>query len=130
MDNAGVELYDYLSVSHLAIAASGTVMLQCAIMNVPMIITYKVSLINAILMKLFMRVSLVGLVNILAGREIVPELIQFDFTVENIFRKADRILFDSTVNERMRRDLLEVKKSLGEEGASRRATLSVLSFLP
>jgi len=127
--NRGSELYDYLSVSDMAIAASGTVTLQCAIMELPMIITYRVSLLNAILMKLFMRISLVGLVNILAGKEIVPELIQFDFTPGKVFRKAEKILFEPDRYERIKKELTKVKHSLGEEGASLRAAHSVLNSL-
>ncbi len=129
VENRGSELYDYLSVSDLAIVASGTVTLECAIMNVPMIITYKVSLFNAMVMRLFMRVSTIGLVNILAGRKIVPELIQFDFTAGGVFKEACKILFDPQESSRIKTELAAVKKSLGEEGASRRAALSVLNSL-
>ena len=94
VEHTGNELCDYLSVSDLAIVASGTATLECAIMNVPMVITYKVSLLTAILMKLFMRVRSIGLANIVAGRKIVPELIQFDFTVGNVFKEAGKILFE------------------------------------
>ncbi len=128
-ENTGSELYDYLAVSDLAIAASGTVTLECAIMNVPMVITYKVSFISAIAMKLFMRIPMIGLVNILAGKKVVPELVQFDFTVGNIFKEASKILFDKSINARIKEELAKVKSSLGEEGASRRAALSILQLL-
>jgi len=127
--NTGRELYDYLSISDLAIVASGTVTLECAIMNVPMIITYKVTLFTAILMKLFIRVSSIGLVNILAGKKIVPEFIQYDLTPGNIFRETYKILFESGRSNSIKKELAQVKQTLGEEGASRRAALSVIKFL-
>lgn len=127
--NTGGELYDYLSVSDLAIVASGTVTLECTIMNVPMIITYKASLPTAILMKLFIRISSIGLVNILAGKKIVPELLQYDLTSGNVFREAYKILFETGIGYSIKKELARVKKVLGEEGASRRAAQSVINFL-
>ena len=127
--NTGSELYDYLSVSDLAIVASGTATLECAIMNIPMIITYKLPLFNAVIMRLFMRISAIGLVNIIAGKKIAPELVQFDLTAGNVFNEASLILSDPERNDRIKKELSEVKKSLGDEGASRRAALSVLSCL-
>lgn len=129
VENRYTELYDVLSVSDLAIAASGTVTLECAIMNVPMIITYKVSLLNALLMKLFIRVPSIGLVNVLAGRKIVPELIQFDFTCDKVFKEASKILFEPEVSSRIKAELIKVKESLGEKGAARRSAVSVINFL-
>ena len=129
VENRGRESYDYLSVSDIAIVASGTATLECAIMNTPMIITYKVSLFNAIVMKLFMRVSIIGLVNIVAGRKIVPELIQFDFTVNKVFKEVCNILFEPDRSDWIKKELSKVRKSLGEEGASRRAALSVINSL-
>jgi lipid-A-disaccharide synthase len=103
--------------------------MECAIMNVPMIITYKVSLLTAILMKLFMRVRSIGLVNIVAGRKIVPELIQFDLTVGKVFKEASKVLFESQESDRIKKELAQVKKSLGEEGASRHAAVSIINSL-
>jgi lipid-A-disaccharide synthase len=127
--NTGSELYDYLSVSDLAIVASGTVTLECAIMNIPMIITYKVTLLNALLMKPFLRTSLIGLVNVLAGKKIVPEFIQYDLTSGNVFREADEILFDPGRSNSIRKELANIKSSLGKEGASHRAALSAINLL-
>ncbi|MEA3305936.1 MAG: lipid-A-disaccharide synthase, partial [Candidatus Omnitrophota bacterium] len=129
VENKESELYECLSISDLAIAASGTVTLECAIMNVPVIITYKVSLLNAVVMKLFMRVRYVGLVNILGGRKIVPELIQYSATAGNIFKEAERILFEPGRSDWIKSELFRVKKYLGENGASRRAAISVVNFL-
>jgi len=127
--NREAELYDYLSVSDLAFAASGTVTLECATMNVPMVITYKVSFLNALIMKAVIRIPSVGLVNILAGKKIVPELIQFDLTSGRLFREAHKILFEAGVSDSIKRELAHVKKALGEEGASCRAAQSVINSL-
>lgn len=126
VENRENEIYDYLSVSDLAVVASGTATLECAMMDVPMIITYKLSLVNAILMKPFIRVSAIGLVNILAGKRIVPELIQCDCTSDNIFKEACNILFEPERSDFIKKELALVGKVLGQGGASRRAALSIL----
>ncbi|MDP3789146.1 MAG: lipid-A-disaccharide synthase [Candidatus Omnitrophota bacterium] len=129
IENKGTEIYGYLSVSDLAIVASGTATLECGIMNVPMIITYKVSMFNAAIFKLFINVPYVGLVNILAGKEIVPELLQFDATSDKIYAEAEKILFDGKRSAEIKKELLKVRESLGREGASRRAAEAVMRLL-
>lgn len=129
VENRGAELYDYLSVSDLAIVASGTATLECAIMNVPMVIVYKISLLNAILMKPFIRIRHIGLVNILAKKKIVPELIQFDATPNKIYKEALKILMNPSVSGGIKRDLNALRRSLGKEGASRRAAELIVGFL-
>lgn len=126
VENKGTEIYDYLSVSDLAVVASGTAALECGIMNVPMIITYKVSMFNAVIFKLFINTPHVGLVNILAGKKIVPELLQFDATPDKIYEEAERILFDERKSTEIKKELLKVKESLGKEGASRRAAEAII----
>ena len=127
VENADGLLYECMAISDLALVASGTATLECAIMGLPMVITYKVSLLSAFVMKSFMRISTIGLVNILAGKKVVPELVQFDFTAGNVFKEASKILSDKNESARIKAELSEIKKSLGEKGASRRAALSVLA---
>ncbi|MBN1871796.1 MAG: lipid-A-disaccharide synthase [Candidatus Omnitrophica bacterium] len=129
VENKENELYDCLSITDLAIAASGTVTLECAIMNVPMVIIYKVSLLNAIIMKPFMSVSSIGLVNVLAGKKIVPELIQYSLTVGNLYREASEILFNPAKSDDIKKRLRELKETLGKPGASSRAARSVVEFM-
>ncbi len=129
VENKGTEIYDYLAISDLAIVASGTATLECALMNVPMIIAYKVSVFNAIIFKLFINARYVGLVNIIAGREICPELLQFNATSQKISDEAEKILFGHGRSEEIKKGLLKVRESLGKEGASRRAALAVIEFL-
>ncbi len=86
-----------------------------------MVIVYKVSPLTFFLGKRVIRVKHVGLANIIAGRTVVPELIQQDFTAERVAHEVTRILTDPDVRARMIKDLSEIRKSLGEAGASRRA---------
>lgn len=113
--------YETLSVSDAVIVASGTATLETALLVKPMVIVYKVSPLTFFLGKRVIRVKHVGLANIIAGRTVVPELIQQDFTAERVAHEVTRILTDPDVRVRMIKDLSEIRKSLGEAGASRRA---------
>ena len=79
--------YDVISCADLALVASGTATLETALLGVPMIIVYKISLLSYFIGRLFVHVKNIGLVNIIAGKTIVPELIQGDASGERI---ADR----------------------------------------
>ncbi len=75
-----------------------------------------------------MRVGTYGMVNLVAGRRIVPELIQDQFTAENVAGETVGLLTDRTRADTMRRDLAEVRARLGAPGASRRAAEAVIQL--
>jgi lipid-A-disaccharide synthase len=103
------------------ITASGTVTLEAALAGIPMIIIYKVSKLSYWIGKCLVRVDHIGLANLVAGKRIVPELIQDDATLENIAGLARRFMDDEGVLEKIRQELKGVSRSLGGPGASRRA---------
>lgn len=137
VDRSGVSVqvvdgrvYDALRASDAAIVASGTATLETGIMNVPMVIVYRISALNYfILSKLVRGVRDVGLVNIVAGKRIVPELVQQDSTPENMADSVSRMLNDPAYRGKLREALAEVKNRLGESGASARAASVVLELL-
>jgi len=102
------------------IAASGTVTLQAAIHGTPMVIIYKVSPISALLARFLVRVSNVGLVNLVAGRELVPELLQENATGPKITLAIEGLLNDENNLNRLRHELFALRDSLGGAGASDR----------
>ena len=104
----------------MLIAASGTVTLQAAIFGMPMVIIYKVSNLSYLLGRALVRVRNIGLVNLIAEKEIVPELIQYNATPINIADAVSEILSDSARRQRMQAELIKVKDRLGEPGASER----------
>ncbi len=112
----------------LLVAASGTVTLEAAICGVPMIIVYRLSRLSYLAARTFVRIRYVGLANIIANEQIVPELLQNDATAENIARTALSLLNRPTLG-RMRSRLLMVRKRLGGEGASCRTAGLALSLL-
>jgi len=113
----------------LVIAASGTVTLEAAISGTPMLIIYKVSAISYWLGKIMIKVNNIGLVNLIAGKEIVPELVQSKASPENIADTALNMLNDASGLERLRSELLGVRESLGGPGASERVAEIALSML-
>ena len=113
-------VYPVLSVSDLAYVASGTATLETAIMGVPMIITYRISPLSFRIAKRVVKVPYVGLVNLVAGEEAVPELLQEDVTPETIAEKSLEILNDIDKKTAIKDKLEKVRISLGDPGASAR----------
>jgi lipid-A-disaccharide synthase len=112
--------YQVLDICDLALVASGTATLETAIMEKPMVILYKVSSLTYLIGKMLIRVPCIGLANIVAGKEVVPELIQGDVTPERIAGEALTILKDHGRMETMKSELGNIKKALGEKGVSKR----------
>lgn len=121
--------YDVMKVSDLLITKSGTSTLEAAIIGTPMIIIYKSSLISFYLAKFFVNVSYAGLPNLLVGREIAPELIQFGANPGNIAAKAMYFLKDQNRLNQMKEELKKVKHSLGEPGASKKVAWIIIEYL-
>lgn len=121
--------YDLVGSSDLALVASGTATLETAIIGTPLVITYKVSLGTYIAYKIVSKTRFLGIVNIIAGREIAPEFLQYEATPNNIAAKLLEIIGDKSKLAAMRGELATVKSSLGSAGASMRAAHSILSLL-
>ncbi len=103
------------------VAASGTVTLELGILKVPMVVSYRVSPISYFLGRRFIKVDYASLINLIAGREVVTELLQENATPENISDELLRLLVDKEACALMKKELAEVVSSLGKPGASRRA---------
>lgn len=113
----------------LVIAASGTVTLEAAIAGVPMIIIYKVSPISYRIGKALIKVSNICLVNLIAGRQIVPELVQESATPANIADEALKMLNNPDELKAMRNELIGIRDILGGSGASEKVADIALSML-
>ncbi len=112
---------ELLKIADVALVASGTATLEAAIMETPMIIAYKVSLLSYILGRFLARVSHIGLVNLIAGRTIVPELIQGEATAFRLAEEALAILKNNGLRAEMKGQLRSIREQLGQGGASRKA---------
>ena len=118
---AGFDTKELLSIADLAFIASGTATLEAAITETPMVIAYKVSPFSYILARYLVKVSFIGLVNLVAGKAIAPELIQGNATGRRLAEEGLAILEDARARGKMKRDLQSVKERLGRGGASREA---------
>jgi lipid-A-disaccharide synthase len=118
--------YDLMNISDLALATSGTVTLEAALLKVPSVIIYKTAFLTYVIGKQLVKIENIGLPNIVAGRRIVPELLQYQADAENIAAQALTLLTDPQVRARVMTDLEEVRQRLGESGAVERVARLVL----
>jgi lipid-A-disaccharide synthase len=113
--------YNVVAVSELALVASGTATLETALLGCPMVIAYKMSTLTYYLLRLLVRrdMRFIGMPNILAGRQIVPELIQHEVTTSNLIRAAHELMAQPK-HDQTRSALREIRQMLGAPGAARR----------
>lgn len=109
--------YDTMGACDAALATSGTVVLEAALMDLPSVICYKASPISMAIAKALVKVKYAGLPNLLAGREILPELIQEKMTPENMARHVLRFL-DPAEGAKVHQDLREAIYKLGAPAPS------------
>lgn len=98
--------------SRAGIVASGTATVEAAMMNLPFVMVYRVSSLTYFVGKPRVKVPRFAMVNLIAGEEVVPELVQQDFTAENVVREVKKILLEGPVRERMLEGLAGVRKRL------------------
>ena len=123
------DVHNILAAADFAIVASGTATLETAIIGTPFIITYKTGLINYIAYKIVAKIKVLGLVNVISGKVIVPEFLQYDATPEKLARASLDILNNPAKKAAMLSDLKAVKNSLGTPGARARAAKAILPYL-
>ncbi len=118
---------EVMAACDVVLVASGTATLQAAVIGTPMVITYRTSRLSYWIARCVIRIGWIGLVNIVAGRGLVPELIQDDATPERLCEEAGRLLTNPADYQGMLAGLQAVRASLGAPGASNRAAEVVLS---
>lgn len=123
------DAYNLLSVADAALVTSGTATLETALFNVPQVVCYKGGWMAYQVYKRVIRVPFVSLVNLIAGKKVVTELLQYDLTKENLTKELSLI----TVNEATRNEQLEgyatIKAILGDKGASEKAGRLMVEYL-
>lgn len=122
-------IYRTLAACDLALVASGTATVETAILGVPMILVYRASAITFWVGKRVIKVPFLGLVNLVAGEQVIPELIQNDLTPERLSREALGILEGGQTRENMIGKLGMVKERLGRGGASERTAKIAIEML-
>ena len=117
-----------VAAADIAVSSSGTATLEAAVLGTPVVVMYRLGRMSYRLARWLVRLPYFSLVNIVAGREVVPELMQDEVTGENI-AAAVRDMAAPQRYERARADMLEVRQRLGEPGASRRAAEAIMATL-
>jgi lipid-A-disaccharide synthase len=125
----GKKTYDGINACDFCLVASGTATLETAILNKPMVVIYKTSFLTWALAKSLIKIPNIGLVNVVAGKRIVPECVQFDATPQNIAYQTIGLLSNEEKLNEIRHALNAVKNALGTPGASARAAEKILSYL-
>lgn len=115
-----------LASADVALTASGTATVQTALHDTPMVVVYRLSPLTYRLGRRFVKVDTFGMVNLIAGERIVPELIQDAFTPEAVANEAVSILTDPVRARTIRAGLAGVRAKLGGPGASRRAAQAIV----
>ncbi len=123
------DTYNALNSCDLAWAASGTATLETALMLKPMIIVYRLAWLTYGLARFMVRVNHIGMVNIIAGETVVPELIQADVTPERIVMETQKILQDPELCQRIVKNLGQVREKLGSPGAAGRVADIALEMM-
>ncbi|MFC1708999.1 lipid-A-disaccharide synthase [Candidatus Omnitrophota bacterium] len=121
--------YNSIASSDLALVASGTATLEAAILNTPMIIVYKVSFLTWAYAKSLIKIPYIGLVNVVARKQVVSEFIQFGAKPKLISKEAVQLLRNKEKYTTLQKELSQIKTHLGSPGASRRAAQSIVSLL-
>ncbi|HXG58228.1 MAG TPA: lipid-A-disaccharide synthase [Thermoanaerobaculia bacterium] len=117
-----------IAEADVALSSSGTATLECAVAGTPVVVMYRLSRVTYWLALRLVKVPHFSLVNIIAGKEVVPELLQHEVNGERIAGEVRRLL-DPAVREAMRGELARVRERLGGPGASRRAAEAIMSEL-
>ena len=121
--------YDALSAADAAIISSGTATIEAALLDVPMVVVYRVTALTALLVRPLLRTPFFSMVNLIADGPVVSELIQRDFTCERVSGETLRLLRDPRARETQRAGLEEVRQRLGPPGAVERAADAIMDLM-
>jgi lipid-A-disaccharide synthase len=121
--------YDAVNAADLVWAASGTATLETALLEKPMIVVYRVSWITYWLARLLVNVKYIGIANIIAGKPIVPELVQSELSAERLVRESQAILNDHDARQGMIANLSQLRGQLGSPGAANRVAELAVSMI-
>lgn len=120
------QTYDGIHACDLCLVASGTATLETAILKKPMVVVYKTSFLTWLLAKFFIKIPDIGLVNVVAGKRIVPECVQFQATGHQIAKALKKIFTNEIRIAEMKTEFEKIREALGETGSIRRAARTIL----
>ena len=121
--------YNAVNAADLVWAASGTATLETALLEKPMIVVYRVSWVTYWLARLLVKIKYIGIANIIAGKAIVPELVQSDLSPERLVHESRAILNDHDARRTMIANLRKLREQLGAPGAANRVAELAISLM-
>ena len=121
--------YNAISICDCAMVASGTATLETALLEIPMAIIYKTNFLTYILTKNLIKLPFIGLVNIVAGKSLAAEFLQYNARPEKIADYMERLLTDMEFAAYLKGEFSKIRHALGTPGASKRAAEEVVSFI-
>jgi len=113
--------YDALGAADVAVVSSGTATVEAALMDTPMIVVYRLAPVTAAIARWLVRTPMFAMVNLIAGKRVVTELVQNDFTPRRVANEVIRLLDSQQARDEMRQGLADVREKLGPPGAIERA---------
>ena len=123
------EMAGELAASDVAVVSSGTATVEAALIGVPMVVIYRVAPLTAWIARRLVRTPYFAMVNLIAGKQVVPELIQDNFTTSRVAEETERLLTSPKARDQMRLDLAQVRARLGPPGAIDRAADIIAAML-
>lgn len=123
------QTYDILSRAEAALVTSGTATLETALFDVPQVVCYRTSPLSYAIGKMVVKVPFISLVNLIAGRKVVAEFIQNDFTARNIMDELKKLLTDNEYRAQQKAGYAELRQKLGQHKAARKTAELMLGYL-
>ena len=123
------EIYSAINTCEVCMTSSGTATLETAILQKPMVVIYKTSSLSWLLAKSFIKIPHIAMANVVAGKKVVPECIQFQATGKKIAEELKNIFTNDDKISTIKSELKKVKESLGSSGASQRAAQEILTTI-
>lgn len=121
--------YKFMACSDIALASCGTSNIELLLLGVPFIAFYKLSTFSYLIARTLAKVKYASIVNIIAGRELIPELLQSEFNKKNIVEKTLHLLNSEEERRRIKEEFKKIKDVLGDEGAFYRSAKGIIEFL-
>lgn len=123
------DTYNAVGMSDFAVVASGTATLETALLDIPMVIVYKVSLLSHLVAMMLISIKRIGIINIATGEDIVPELVQNGLKPEKLAGMIDIYLNDKEAYDRMKQGYVKLRAILGDADASQQAGEEIINLL-
>jgi len=125
----GGDVYDVMHAADAAMVCSGTATLETGCFGTPMVVLYKINMLTYLIAKRLVNVPNIGMINLMAEKQLVPELIQKDVAPQTIADEILKMLTDNDYRHALSGQLLEVKGKLGPPGASKRAAREIMGII-